>query len=132
MTSDVTSLQSHAIHSRQYLENALLALQNDEAGKAGELLWGSVAQAVQAVAVYKNRNIQTHREFKNFVIQIAKDLNDEAIQTDFILGEGLHHNFYSIQQEPYDIALLVPTVQRFVNKLLGLIPTSLLEQRPVT
>ncbi|MDA1129039.1 MAG: hypothetical protein O2913_10110 [Chloroflexi bacterium] len=48
----------------------MVALQNREAGKAGELLWGSVAQALEAVATYKDRIIQSHRDLKNFAIQL--------------------------------------------------------------
>ena len=109
-------------HSREYLENALLALQNGEAGKAGELLWGSVAEAVHAVAAYRNRQIRSHRELKSFAIQLARDLGDQNIESDFILAESLHHNFYEVQQEPSDIAIVVPAVQQLVFKLLGLMP----------
>jgi hypothetical protein len=130
MTSDAISvLQGHVIHSRQYLENALIALQDGEAGKAGELLWGSVSQAIHAVALSKNRSVETHRGMKNFVIQLARDLEDKTIETNFLLAESLHHNFYTIQQGPEDIAIVLPAVQELVRKLFDLIPPELLEQR---
>ena len=131
MTTDdvISALQSHAVHSKQYLENAQIALRDGEAGKAGELLWGSVAHAVQAVAVSRGRSVNTHRELKNFVIQVAKDLDDETIATNFILAESLHHNFYVVQQEPQDIALVLPAVQDIVGELFSLIPPDLLERR---
>jgi hypothetical protein len=123
MTTDsVATLQRYVIHSRQYLENGLLALQNGEAGKAGELLWGSVAQAVHAVAAFRSTSVRTHRELKNFVIQLARDLNDQSIEKDFVIAESLHHNFYEVQQEPVDIAIVVPTVRELVSKLINLIP----------
>ena len=123
MTTDsAAALQRCVIHSRQYLENGLDALQNGEAGKAGELLWGSVAQAVYAVAVFRNTSVQTHRELKNFVIQLARDLSDQSIEKDFIIAESLHHNFYEVQQEPEDIVIVVPTVRGLVGKLIKLIP----------
>ncbi len=132
MTTDaVASLRRHVFHSRQYLENALLALRNDEAGKAGELLWGSVAQAVHAVAASRNRRLNTHRELKNFVIQLSIDLADEGLRTDFLLAESLHHNFYEVQQEPKDINLVLPAVHELVQKLFHLIPPELLEQHAV-
>ena len=123
MTSDpVANLQRYIIHSRQYLENALLALQNLEAGKAGELLWGSVAEMLHAVAAYHNKQLRTHRELKNFVIQLARELNDDTIEKDFLIAESLHHNFYEVQQEPIDIAIVVATVRELVNKLFNLLP----------
>ena len=118
----IVRIRRYIAHSRQYLENALVALQHDEAGKAGELLWGSVAEAIQAVATYQNVVIATHRDLKNFVIQLGRDKNDSAIQTDFAVAESLHQNFYVVQQETIDVVVLVPTIQAFVLKLLTLIP----------
>ena len=123
------AVQSHLVHSRQYFENADSTLHEGEAGKAGELLWGSVAQAVHAVAVSKGLPVKTHRELKNFVIQIARDLDDETIATNFALAESLHHNFYVVQQEPEDIALVLPAIREIISKLISLIPPELLEQR---
>jgi hypothetical protein len=129
MTDDpVVALQRYVAHSRDYFENALIALQSGEAGKAGKLLWGSVAEVVQAVAASRNRLLRTHRELKNFVIQLARELNDESIEKDFIVAESLHHNFYEVQQERVDIEIVVPTVRGLVNKLLSLIPGEVLQK----
>jgi hypothetical protein len=127
-TESIAALQSYILHSRQYLENALLALQNGEAGKAGELLWGSVAEALQAVAAYTNRPVKTHRGLKFFAIQLARELNDETIKEGFVMAESLHHNFYDVQQEPGDIELVVPIVQGLVTKLFSLIPLDRIEE----
>lgn len=133
MTLDaIDSIQSLAIHSRQYLENGLVALHAGEAGKAGELLWGSVALAMQAVAASRYYNVDSHRKLKNFALQLAIDLNDETLKTDFIVAESLHHNFYDIQQEPQDIAQVVPSIERILTRLFGLLPPELLEQRTLT
>ena len=130
MTTDsVDSIQRFVIHARQYLGNGLLALQNREAGKSGELLWGSVAQAIHAVAASRNRSIRSHRDLKNFVVQLARELDDSSILKDFIVVESLHHNFYDIQQEPQDIEIVVPVVQGLVSKLLNLIPGELATSR---
>jgi hypothetical protein len=123
MTTDsIATLQRYVIHSQQYLENALIALQHGEAGKAGELLWGSVAQALNAVAGYTNKSVRTHRELKNFAIQLGRDLNDRTIENDFVVAESLHYNFYVVEREPQDIEIIVPVVQELVSKLLNLIP----------
>jgi hypothetical protein len=122
------AVQRYALHAQQYLGNALLALQSGEAGKAGELLWGSVAEALHAVAAINNRPVRTHRDLKNFAMQLARDLNDQTIEKDFVVAESLHHNFYDVQQEPQDIAIVVPTVQELVKRLLGLLPRKGLEK----
>ncbi len=128
----IRTVQNLAIHSRQYLENGLIALQAGEAGKAGELLWGSVALAVQAVATSKGHSVDTHRKLKNFALQLAIDLNDVTIRQDFIVAESLHHNFYEVEQEPQDIVQVVPTVEQLLVRLFGLIPPEILEQRTAT
>ncbi len=122
-TSDAKAVvRRYVFHSRQYLENGLSTLQKGEAGKAGELLWGSVAEALQATAAYMNKPVRTHRDLVNFAIQLGRDLKDESIQVDMATVQSLHHNFYDVTQEPLDVAIVVPIVQRLVAKLLGLIP----------
>ena len=121
-TDSVEAIRRYGVHAKQYLANGLVALQNAEAGKAGELLWGSVAEALQAVAAYSNIPVKSHRDLKNFAIQLARQLNDQTIEKNFIMAESLHHNFYDVQQEPIDIMLVVPSVQELLAKLFSLIP----------
>ena len=128
----IAAIRRHIIHSRQYFDNGLAALQNAEAGKAGELLWGSVAEILHAFATYMNTPIRTHRDLKNFVIQLGRELEDPTIQTDFAIVESLHHNFYEVQQEPIDIEIVVPTVRELVWKLFGLIPPEATRQQITT
>lgn len=132
MTTSETigAIRRYIIHSRQYLENGLVTLRDAEAGKAGELLWGSVAEALQALAAYKNVPVKTHRDLKNFAIQLGRDLKDPTIQTDFAVVESLHQNFYVVQQEPIDVAVLVPTVEALLGKLLALIPPEAYSEFP--
>jgi hypothetical protein len=130
MTTDaITTVQSHAIQSRQYYENAVSLLEQGEAAKAGELFWGGLAQALHALAAALNQEVKTHRSLKNFTIQLSRDLDDESINSDFVLAENLHFNFYDIQQELEDVLLVLPAVERLRLKILSLIPQELLEQR---
>lgn len=112
----------YVLHARQYLENGLVALQLGEAGKAGELFWGSVAEALQAVAVLAGRPISSHRDLKNFALQLARDLKDETIEHNFLIAQSLHSNFYTVEDEPEDIAVVVPVVQALVTRLFEQIP----------
>ncbi|MSQ13227.1 MAG: hypothetical protein EXR47_03625 [Dehalococcoidia bacterium] len=105
-----------------HLENGLIALQNGEAGKAGELLWGSVAEAVHALAVTKNVPIQSHWQLHNFVLKITEELKDESLAQDLYLAESLHHNYFEVQLEPRDIEVLLPKIRELVRKLLEFIP----------
>ena len=116
------AVQRYLRHSRQYLENALLALRRQEAAKAGELLWGSVAEMLQAVAASWRVPIHSHRDLKNFAIQLGRDLGDSTLQRDVALAESLHQNFYVVALEPQDIEAVLPTVQDLLPKLAALIP----------
>lgn len=129
MTTDPrATVRRYVLHSLQYLGNALVALQNEEAGKAGELLWGSVAEALHAVAASKNVPIPSHRQLKNFALGLAKELRDESIATDFLLAESFHHNYYEVTFEPTDVAVAVVRIQEMVGKLHKLIPPGVVEE----
>lgn len=124
MTSDtIATIERYVVHSKQYLANALLALQDGEAGKAGELLWGSVAEAVHALAATKNVPLQSHRQLHNFVLSVSEELADESVAGDLLLAESLHHNYYEVQLEPRDVQVVVPRIRVLVNKLIGLLPS---------
>jgi len=121
-TTNIKTIQRYIEHATQYLDNGLIALQKGEAGKAGELLWGSVAEAVHALAATKNVPLPSHRQLHKFVLRVNEELADESVAQDFLLAESLHHNYYEVQLEPRDIEVLVPRIRVLVNKLFGLIP----------
>jgi hypothetical protein len=122
MSTDNVTIQRYLEHARQYLENGLVALQLGEAGKAGELLWGSVAEAAHALAFTKNIPLPSHRQLHNFVLRIAEELDDKSIAEDLLLAESLHHNYYEVQLEPRDVEVVVPRVRALVTKLFEQIP----------
>jgi len=70
------TMKKHLTHSDQYFANALSALSRKEAGKAGELLWGSLAGAFHALAAARNVGVKSHRGLKNFVIKTSGDLKE--------------------------------------------------------
>jgi len=125
-----TDVQRYVQHALQYLSNGLVALQNEEAGKAGELLWGSIAETVHALAATKNVPIPSHRQLHNFVLRIAEELKDQSIAEDFLLAEALHHNYYEVQLEPRDIEIVVPRIRELLNKLFELIPPEFVVSSP--
>jgi hypothetical protein len=110
------------------MENALVFLQRGEAGKAGELLWGSVAEALQAVATSRGMRLANHRSLRFFAGTVAKELGDASLSEGYRLAEGLHSNFYEVELEPGDIAAVVEPIRRTVSKLLDLIPPEAVQQ----
>jgi hypothetical protein len=116
--------------SNQYLENALLSLQQGEAGKASELLWGSIAEALQAVAASRSMHLKNHRSLRHFASQLAKEIGDQSINGGFARAERLHSNFHEVELEPEDVAAEVDPIREAVSKLLKLIPDELLVIQP--
>ena len=120
-------VRRHVAHSRQYLDNAFIALQDGEAGKAGELLWGSVAQAFHALAAFRQRNVATHRSLKNFVIWIGDSTRDSSLRDDFEATEKYHDNFYDVTHTTEDVEDIIPTVNRLIDRAFRLLPPEFLE-----
>jgi len=78
----------------QYRSNADLAVAKAEYCKASELLWGALTQQIKALAAKYNITIGKHGEFFDFMRQIAEELNDQALYTEFVHLNALHRNFY--------------------------------------
>lgn len=121
-------VRKHVLASRQYLGNGLEMLAKGETAKAGELLWGSVAQAVQALAVSRDKSIKTHRGLSLFVYGVAKEIEDRSIAEGFSQAERLHSNFHEVDMTEEDVAVLVESIRGTVVKLLSLIPKELMEE----
>lgn len=128
MTVDRGRLRRYVVSSQHYLENALAFLQLGEAGKASELFWGSIAEALQAVAAWRGTHLANHRSLRFWAAAIAKELNDPTINEGFIFAERLHSNFHEVELEVVDVATTVEPIRRTVEKLLALIPPEALEE----
>ncbi|MEK7777332.1 MAG: PaREP1 family protein [Chloroflexota bacterium] len=111
--------------SLHYMENASVMLSQQEAAKASELLWGSIAQALQAVAISRNVRLANHRSLRWFVSILTKELGDRTILDGFLQGERLHSNFHEVDLTVEDVALSVDPIRAAVSKLLELIPPEL-------
>lgn len=65
--------------SIHYFENAIHFIEIGEVEKASEFLWGSLSQALKAVAAIKDIQLRSHDDIKNFAMELSKDLKDEGI-----------------------------------------------------
>jgi hypothetical protein len=109
-------------NARHYMENATALLGLGEVRKSSELLWGSMAAAVKAVAAAKGTLLWSHRDVRNYARDLARELGDENLLTTFRQAEGLHRNFYESGLEGEDVEELVSKVAPAVTLLLALIP----------
>jgi Archaeal PaREP1/PaREP8 family len=78
----------------QYRANAEHAIEAGELRKASELLWGAVTQQLKALAATRDVVISSHRDFFDFLRQLAKDVQDDSLFKDFVSLNALHRNFY--------------------------------------
>src|SRR6266702_683917 len=78
----------------QYRSNGKHAIAAGEYRKASELLWGAVTQQLKALAATHNIVITSHRQFFDFLRQLAAELEDKPLYEDFVALNALHKNFY--------------------------------------
>ena len=118
-------VERYVLQSLRYLRNASRSIDEGNADKAGEFLWGSMAQALKAVAesrvvAGKRLHLRSHRQIWDFVKSLTKELEDKAIYEAFIQANFLHSNFYEAELEMEDVRRLAEEIRIVVDKLLSL------------
>ena len=109
--------------SEHYYENALNFLRQGETQKAAELLWGSIAEALKAVAASRGLRLRNHREIWEYARELARELSDESIFDGFKAAHSLHSDFYEAGLTLDDVKLEWETLIRpTLDKLTSLLP----------
>ncbi len=119
---DKEAMENHVCHCRQYMDNALEALQKNEPGKAGEMLWGSVSQAVHAVDAWRGPVITGHRSLLNFANTLGGEIGEPTFVYIFQSAKSLHHNFYVPVETREEVEDLLPSIQQIITQFLALLP----------
>ncbi len=119
---DIEAARNHVVHCHQYMDNALEALENNEPGKAGELLWDSVSQAIHAVDAWRGPIVIRHRGMLNFARNLSREIDDDNFHNNFLASKSLHDNFYHPELETDDVELALPGIQRAISQILALLP----------
>jgi hypothetical protein len=115
-------IKKYKKQSIHYFENANKFIDKGDAEKASEFLWGSVAQALKAVAANKNIWLRSHDQIKNYALALARELHDDSIRHTFNYAQYLHSNFYESGLLLEDVAGAAEDVRKTVKRLLSLIP----------
>lgn len=118
----IENAKRHKAQSLHYFENALKFIDKGDAEKASELLWGSMSQALKAVAAAKAIQLRTHRQIRDFAFGVTKTLSDENIWNAFEKAQSLHSNFYECGLLLEDVQIATKSIKAAVDKLLKLIP----------
>ena len=122
------SIRKHVLASLEYMANGQLMLNKREAGKASELLWGGVSQALEALAESRNIRLSNHRSLRYFVSELSRETGDRSINDAFYQAEALHSNFHSVDMTAQDVATNVDAIRDLVSKVLSMIPHELTNQ----
>ena len=104
-----------------YLENAFKFIDAGDSEKASEFLWGSMAEAIKAVAASKGITFRGHRQLWDYTEGLARELKDNSIFDSFHHANSLHSNFYESELELKDVIRVAEEVRMTVGKLLSLI-----------
>jgi len=114
--------RKYKAQSIHYIENAINCVGTGDSQKASEFLWGSVAEALKAVAAVKGIELRGHKFIRDYARELAKDRKDATIFDVFIKAESLHRNFYELGTELEEVYILSGEVRVLVDKLFRLIP----------
>jgi hypothetical protein len=115
-------IKKYRTQSAHYLENAFKSIEAGDAEKASEFLWGSMAQALKAVAASKDIQLKSHKDVRDYAVELARALQDDSIRHAFNNAQSLHSNFYESGLILEDVAIGAEDVKATVAKLLNLIP----------
>ena len=114
----VTKYKAQSIH---YLENASIAIEARNVEKAGEFLWGSMAEALKAVAASEGRELKRHWDIGAYARELARQLEEEAIWDVFGNASYLHTNFYEVGLTIEEVYAYADRIKTIVGRLLSLI-----------
>jgi len=122
--------QKYKAQSIHYIENAFVSMEAGNVEKASEFLWGSMAEAIKAIAASRGRELRKHWEIGEYARELAKQLEDEAIYDVFGNASYLHTNFYEVELTIEEVYTYATRIKVIVGKLLSLIPQEEPEEEP--
>ena len=115
------SAEKYKVQSIHYLENAFVSMEAGDAEKAGEFLWGSMAEALKAVAASRGIMLTAHWEIGDYASKLAKELGDKSIYDVYGHASYLHSNYYEAGLRIEDVYVYAEGIRKAVGKLLSLI-----------
>lgn len=113
---------AYAERSTLYLSNASEMLREQRPEKSSEFLWGSMAEALKAVAAIKDTKLRTHAEIRRFARDLAKQLQSDRLLDVFSIAETLHSNFYEAMFDEAEVLHHSTSVREVIGTLLDLVP----------
>jgi len=117
--------QHYAEQSIIYALNSGKAFSEKEYHKAGEFLWGSMAQALKAHAYEKEGSrLYGHRNIREYATELSakwvlmKKMAKPVFYDFFLKAETLHINFYETDQSLAIIEAIILEAKPVINEVL--------------
>ena len=121
MTTKEMTAAEHAQTAREFLAASDWEFAAGDHLQGSEKLYGAATQAVIAICQRRVWRYRSHRNMKNAVTNLARELDDDGITGGFIAAENFHRNFFHDHMEDYEMDADRPAVHNFVNRLLTLL-----------
>lgn len=87
----ISKYVSNAAH---YYDNSKETLEKKELGKAGELMWGAIAETAKALSLKDGQPIRTHEQIRTFLSKLSTIYNKKVLDKWKKSADYLHVNFY--------------------------------------
>lgn len=99
--ANIEKIQQYLQNSTRYYDNSQDLITHKELAKAGELLWGAIAEAAKALhLMVKGKPIDIHTDIVKYLKQLSFERSGEIKMAE--AANQLHINFYEtslLQQE---------------------------------
>ena len=121
-SEDNDKITNYLSLSNLYLKNADGMIKKKEYSKAGEMLWGGIAELLKAIGIVYGRPISKHKELIKIAKYISLMENDDNLRDAIVrYAHSLHANYYENFIEPEEFGEYYAIVVKAHSRLLEII-----------
>ncbi|MBI3953105.1 MAG: hypothetical protein HY330_01180 [Chloroflexi bacterium] len=114
----MSTVAQYSARAKSYVVNARHLLSTGEVEKAGECVWGAMAQALKARAAMASSPLRSHALLRKYAGSLADEMHRPELFQDFLAAEQMHTNFYEATLEREDVARVLERTALVVERLL--------------
>ena len=115
-------MQQHRIIARRYLRTAGFLIEHGFCTEAGEITWGALVHALNALARKRHRrnlgNNRARREFMEYMVGVGA-LKESDMDAFFSIGLSLHSHFYHPHMNDDALASDLGVARALTERLLA-------------
>ena len=127
-----SSVHRHASQSNRYRDSALRELRQGHWQRAEELLWGSLAGAVKAVAGSRGVDLKDDAEMKSYLALLSKETRNRRVRDAFNQLSNFSALSYDVEDSRSGAHRMYQAAERVsyaIEKLWELLPDEEWSQR---